>query len=131
MSQLKHTILIAEDEPMLRKLLRRTLEKDGYDVLVAENGQEALDIAKEHEADIDMLVSDIQMPGMTGIELATELNRLLPKLPVLLVSGFSHGMLRLDAGWSYLENPFTPARCCKKFTRVCRMRRTSMQCKSA
>ena len=103
------TILVAEDEPIIRNLLNLILTKSGYNVLSATDGQEALQIASEHDYGIDMLVSDIQMPGMTGVELAKELERFRPNLPILLMSGFSQGMLILETGWSFLEKPFFPS----------------------
>jgi DNA-binding NtrC family response regulator len=108
MSEPKATILIAEDEEYLRNLLRTILERGGFDVLVAEDAQEALHIAREHDNRIDMLVSDIQMPGMTGLDLAKELKRFVPNLPVLLVSGYSQGVL-LDSGWRFLQKPYMPS----------------------
>ena len=78
-------------------------------MLSARDGQEALQIAREHYYGIDMLVSDIQMPGMTGVELAREIGRYRPILPVLLMSGFSRRTLSLDTGWSFLQKPFLPA----------------------
>src|SRR5262245_34058494 len=86
MNESKATVLIADDDQLVRDLLNRILERDGYNVLTAADGQEALQLASEHGNVIDMLVSDIQMPGMNGIELAKQLNRFLPTLPVLLVS---------------------------------------------
>jgi two-component system, cell cycle sensor histidine kinase and response regulator CckA len=102
------TILIAEDEPTLRNLLHKILAKQGYHVLVAKDGHEALCIANEHNNSIDMLVTDIQMPGMAGQELAKELKRLVPRIRILLVSGFFEGALQLDEDWSFLKKPYSP-----------------------
>ena len=105
----KTTILLAEDEPAVRELLQRILKKDGYSILVATDGQEALQIAGEHPADgIDLLVSNVQMPGMTGPDLAKELKQSRPNLRVLLVSAYPQGILMPDSGWSFLQKPFLP-----------------------
>src|SRR5262245_50183081 len=104
----KATVLIADDEPLVRDLLSRILARDGYNVLTAADGQEAIQLASEHGDAIDLLVSDIQMPGMTGIELAKQLIRFLPNLSVLLMSGFSQSAIVLEAGWTFLEKPFLP-----------------------
>jgi CheY-like chemotaxis protein len=66
----KKTILLAEDEPVLRDVLRSIFERAGFSILAAKDGQEALHIASEYSGGIDLLVSDIQMPGMTGPDLA-------------------------------------------------------------
>src|SRR5262245_36409653 len=101
----KATVLIVDDEPLVRDLLSRILERDGYSVLTAADGQQALQLASEHGDAIDLLVSDIQMPGMTGIELAKQLNRFLPNLPVLLMSGFSQSVIVLKESWTFLQKP--------------------------
>jgi CheY-like chemotaxis protein len=62
----KTVILLADDEELLRNIKRKVLEKAGYSVLVAQNGQEAIQIAHEHPDPIALLVSNVQMPGMTG-----------------------------------------------------------------
>jgi CheY-like chemotaxis protein len=66
----KKTILLAEDEPVLRDVLRSIFERAGFSILAAEDGQKALHIASEYSGGIDLPVSDIQMPGMTGPDLA-------------------------------------------------------------
>src|SRR5207237_808601 len=79
----KPTILLAEDEPALRHLFRKIFETDGYPVLVAENGAQAIQIANEHPDGIALLVSDVQMPGMSGPDLAKALKRRRPDIRVL------------------------------------------------
>jgi CheY-like chemotaxis protein len=98
------TILLAEDEASVRRLVRKIFERAGYSVLVAEDGHQALQIANEHRGDINLLVADIQMPRMTGPDLARELRRSRPNLRVMLMSGYPEGVL--DTGWTFLQKPF-------------------------
>ena len=102
----KRTILLVEDEAMLRDPLRKILERAGFSVHVAKDSGEALRIASEYLDRIDLLVSDVRMPGMTGPELATLLRSSHPELRVLLVSASPQYTVALDPGWSFLQKPF-------------------------
>ncbi len=102
-------ILIAEDEPMIRALLQRLLHMWGYRTLVAHNGKEALEVAGHHLDDIDLLLSDITMPEMDGLELAEKLTKERPRLKVILMSGFSNVNLVIQRGWRFIQKPFKPA----------------------
>ncbi|HYD54020.1 MAG TPA: two-component regulator propeller domain-containing protein [Gemmatimonadaceae bacterium] len=106
------TVLVAEDEPGVRQLVCAVLERAGYTVLRAADGSEALDLASAHVGRIDLLLTDVVMPGMSGRELA---ERLLPGRPatrVLFMSGYTedavvlHGVSTL--GTAFLPKPFTP-----------------------
>ncbi len=107
------TLLLVEDEEHVRVLARRILEAQGYRVLEASNGLDALRIAGEHEGGIDLLVTDVVMPQMGGIDLATELRRERPDLRVLYVSGYlADEAIRLEqaeSGALLVPKPFTPA----------------------
>ena len=103
------TILLAEDEQQIRDLLKMTFEEAGYPLLIATDGAEALEIARNHAGKIDLLVANVQMPGMTGPDLAKELRRSRPDLRILLISGYSQGILMLDQGWNFLKKPFLPS----------------------
>jgi two-component system, cell cycle sensor histidine kinase and response regulator CckA len=83
------TILLAEDETDVRELAREFLEAAGYTVIEARNGQEALKLAAEHSAEIDLLVTDLVMPGMTGQQLAALLQQAHAGLSVIFMSGYS------------------------------------------
>jgi PAS domain S-box-containing protein len=112
-SQGAATVLLVEDDALVRGLALRTLEGAGHRVLVAENGEEALAVVRRHEEPIDLLVSDLVMPGMGGVELADRLERGRPGLRVLFVSGYAsdestHGMGLW--GRAFLSKPFTPER---------------------
>jgi DNA-binding response OmpR family regulator len=99
------TILLAEDDAQLRKAVAALLDRYGYTVIVARDGSEALQKAREFNGAIHLLLSDIDMPGMTGIELATELNQQRPDTKILLVSGLPTGTP--NNGWQFLPKPFT------------------------
>jgi signal transduction histidine kinase len=106
------TVLVAEDEQMVRVLIRKVLEQAGYTVLLASGGAEALQLAERHPASIQLLVTDVVMPGMSGRELARRLLELRPETKVLYLSGYAddaverHGVL--DPGTAFMQKPFTP-----------------------
>ena len=106
------TILLAEDDEMLRPLAKGVLEKLGYTVLEAENAAHALALAGAYAGPIELLVSDVVMPGGSGRELARQLARSRPDTRVLYISGYTddaivhHGML--EPGLAFLQKPFTP-----------------------
>jgi two-component system cell cycle sensor histidine kinase/response regulator CckA len=87
------TILLAEDDPLVRQSLRRVLAALGYRVLPARTAVEALEIAREQLDHVDLLVTDVVMNGMNGLELARELHKRRSGLPVLYVSGYTAGVL--------------------------------------
>ena len=106
------TVLVAEDEAQMRSLLRRCLASRGYQVLEASHGREALEVAARHDGPIDLLLTDVVMPHMSGKELAQRLRSLRPGLRVLFISGYSdeaierHGGLAPDA--VFLQKPMQP-----------------------
>jgi PAS domain S-box-containing protein len=106
------TILLVEDEPLVRGLAFRVLREQGYRVLEAANGVEAMRVAQMHAGEeIHLLLTDVVMPGMTGRELAENLEPLLPRMKVLYMSGYTdHAILHrgvLKEGMNYIEKPFT------------------------
>ncbi len=106
------TILIAEDEPQVRELTCRLLRQAGYAVLAAADGEEALQIARGHSGRIDLLLTDVIMPRLSGDELAARLLVSRPGVPVLFVSGYANETLGLEGmgpGTRYLQKPFVPA----------------------
>ena len=107
------TILLADDEELLRGIAVRILEEAGYRVLVAQNGIEALELAHQFTGRVDMLLTDVVMPKMGGFELATRLRTRHPHVKVLFMSGFSEGGLFPQqgerSGLMFLQKPFSPA----------------------
>jgi len=105
------TILVAEDEPGLREVILRILRKDGYQVLAAADGREAVTIAQQHDGPIHAVLSDVVMPVMNGRELAAALPAIRPGVPVLFMSGYAEplmneqGLIETDA--TVLNKPFT------------------------
>ncbi|HEU0029422.1 MAG TPA: ATP-binding protein [Kofleriaceae bacterium] len=105
------TILLVEDDPQVRSVVREILERAGYTVLEAESPEDALAIADRH-ARIDLLLSDVVMPRMSGPELAKRLAERRPEVRLLCMSGYTddsivrHGVL--DAAIAYLQKPITP-----------------------
>jgi len=83
------TVLLAEDDPALRSLAAEFLRLDGYNVMTAASGADAIRAAKEHAGPIDLLLTDVVMPEMTGRELAGRLVRRFPKMKVLYMSGYT------------------------------------------
>ena len=102
----RKTILFVEDEELCRITLLAVLERNGYNTIVAVDGFDALVKAKEHKGEIHLLLSDILMPGMTGIELATQLLIERPGTAILLISAVPHGRWILEHGWQFLSKPF-------------------------
>jgi two-component system cell cycle sensor histidine kinase/response regulator CckA len=109
-SQRAATILVAEDEPMLRSVIRRSLSRLGHRVLLAEDGARALQIAAAHLESIDLLITDVVMPNLSGAELARHLTLQRPGIGVLFISGYSWGESLLPSdlteGVAYLQKPF-------------------------
>jgi CheY-like chemotaxis protein len=107
------TILLVEDEPMVRGLAVQILQACGYRVLEAQDAKEALTLFSQHGAEVDLLLTDFAMPGMNGRELAEQLRAQRPGLPVLLMSGYTddalvhHGVN--DSSLAFLNKPFTSA----------------------
>jgi signal transduction histidine kinase len=107
------TILLVEDEPMVRDSAERILTSAGYRVLVASNGGEALLLCEEHGARIDLVLTDVVMPNMSGQVLAERIEKLHPDLKVLFTSGYTDNAIVhdgvLDAGTQFIEKPFSVA----------------------
>jgi CheY-like chemotaxis protein len=98
-------VLVVDDDRMMRALLTRILEAEGWRVYTAIDGVEALELLSGNAA-VDIVVTDVMMPRMDGRELAAELGKRLPRLPVLLISG-AHLGGRSSSG-PFLPKPFTP-----------------------
>jgi PAS domain S-box-containing protein len=105
------TILLIEDEEMVRNLAVNILQERGYRVLAALNGEEAIEFAESHAGAIDMMITDVVMPRMNGKQIAERVSNFRPGIPVLYMSGYTdeaivhHGVI--EAGTNFIEKPFT------------------------
>ncbi len=112
------TILLAEDDEMVRSLVRETLEREGYRVVAAADPVEAQKLAEAHRGPIHLLITDVVMPKVSGRELANSLQERRPELKVLYMSGYTDnailnsGILRKEV--AFLQKPFTPAALAEK-----------------
>ena len=103
------TVLVAEDEAQVRKLVDRVLTQLGYVVLSAASGAEALALDANHGGTIDMLLTDMVMPGMGGGELSRRIRERHPQMKVLLMSGYSEELVAAEHGdVPFLPKPLTP-----------------------
>ncbi len=116
------TILLAEDEEVVRRLAREILSENGYKVLEAGNGREALLISEAHRGEIHLLLTDVVMPTMSGRELTDRIRPLRPDLRIMYMSGYTddailrHGVL--ENGIPFLQKPFTPEELARKVREV-------------
>jgi signal transduction histidine kinase/CheY-like chemotaxis protein len=107
------TVLLVEDESGVRNLIQAILQANGYTLLVASNGHEAMRISRQHDEPIHLLITDVVMPGMSGRELAEQLRPTRPHMKLLCLSGYTedallhHGISSEE--FAFLQKPFTPA----------------------
>ena len=120
------TVLLVEDEESVRELVRVTLTSRGYNVIEAENGESGLRVAEAFNEDIDILITDVMMPGIGGRELAKKLLLLRPGISVLYLSGYTEDAVvtpgALGPGTGFLQKPFTLQNLAKKVREVLRSR---------
>jgi two-component system cell cycle sensor histidine kinase/response regulator CckA len=106
-------VLVAEDDPRLREMFARMIERLGYQAVVVASGAEALNAVEERQLKLDLLITDVIMPGMRGPALATRLREIQPDLKVLCISGYAGDTVAgdgvLDPGTVFLQKPFTMA----------------------
>jgi CheY-like chemotaxis protein len=125
----RKTILLVEDEDVVRSLVRTLLQRHGYTVLEAGNGDEALRLAAQHHGQIDLMMTDVVMPGISGGELARRLASGQPGMRVLYLSGYpddalgQHGILEADI--PFLHKPFTQDALTRKVCEVLEQRPAS------
>ena len=113
------TVLLAEDQPSIRSVLREFLESEGYKVLEAQNGSQALELAEHHPGSIEVLVTDVIMPQIRGLELAKRVTELHPDICVIFMSGYSEDALmenRLlsERNMTLIQKPFEPEELAQK-----------------
>ena len=116
------TILVVEDNEMVRDLAQTILQHYGYSVLTAQDGEEAIKVSKEHDGPIDLILTDVVMPKMSGREVSERLNALRPDMKVLYMSGYTgnaivhHGVL--DREMRFIQKPFTTESLARKVREV-------------
>jgi PAS domain S-box-containing protein len=107
------TVLVVEDEEALREVTRRIFTRNGYHVITAASGPEALDIATKHDGEIHLLITDVVMPQMLGKEVAERMRVIKPEIEVIFMSGYARPVLasqgRLEPGVALVEKPFSEA----------------------
>ena len=104
-------VLLAEDEVLVRELVHRILSENGFEVLDAADGLHALEVAEARNVPLDLVVTDVVMPGMSGIELARRITERYGEVPVLYMSGYlDRGEMKADlpAGAVLIHKPFKP-----------------------
>jgi PAS domain S-box-containing protein len=115
-------ILILEDEDAVRKLAVRALQESGYEILEASNGQDALELCREREDEIDLILSDVVVPGLSGPDLVDTIRETCPEMKAIFMSGYAEnsiskdGILRDDI--HFIPKPFRPVELVKKVREV-------------
>jgi CheY-like chemotaxis protein len=116
------TVLLVEDSDTVRKLARKLLEEDGYTVLEASGGDDGWQISEQHNGPIDLLLTDVVMPGTSGREIAQRLAARRPQMRVLYMSGYTDDAIVrhrvLDATAPFIQKPFTRAALIRKVREV-------------
>src|ERR1051326_1560778 len=122
MSADKRTILVVDDEPEVRKLVGAMVSQYGANVLTADSGEHALTLYKNNKGPIDLLITDVVAPGMSGPMLADKLSAIQPHLKVLYISGYdnTHVVQKyvVEKGHALLAKPFTVDELRRKMTEV-------------
>jgi PAS domain S-box-containing protein len=116
------TVLVVEDDPAVRELAARVLRGQGYTVLEAPNGAEALDLARQRHGAVHLLLTDVVMPGLSGRALVAKLSRICPGLKILFMSGYTDDAIVhrgvLESGMAFLQKPFGPLALARKVRSV-------------
>ncbi len=116
------TILLVEDDTAVRAVAHRSLRRFGYDVLTAARGEDALQIAEDHDGEIDLLLTDIMMPGMNGVEVASAVSKIRPGIQIFFMSGYAdQDLVRqglLEPGTHFLQKPFTPQELAERIRQI-------------
>jgi CheY-like chemotaxis protein len=113
-------VLLVEDEPQVRMQARRLLERYGHRVLEAKDGAEGLALFHTHPESIDVIVSDVVMPGLGGVEMVGRMRDVSPGVPVVFVSGFTaqDRDLPLDARTAFVPKPYSMSSLCEAIEAV-------------
>jgi two-component system cell cycle sensor histidine kinase/response regulator CckA len=115
------TILVVDDDETIRKTVVAILERANFRVLSAHSGSDAIKLAEATDGQIHMLLSDVEMPQISGPDLGQTLKRTRPDLHVMLMSGGNNGnLLVLNYGWAYIQKPFVSVKLVQMVTDVLR-----------
>ncbi len=116
------TILVVEDEEMVRKVAVRILTRLGYNVMSANDGNHALVVTKENDVPVDLVLTDVVMPEMNGREMAEKLGEQHPEMKILYTSGYTKNVISqhgvLDEGLDFVGKPYTPLELAQKVREV-------------
>ena len=109
----KGKVLLVEDDHQVRSFIRMLLSTNGYEVLEASTGAEGLELAEQHSAEIDLLLSDMLLPELSGYDLALKVLELRPRMKILFMTGYVEGEIvqrsMTELGASFLDKPFQPS----------------------
>jgi two-component system cell cycle sensor histidine kinase/response regulator CckA len=118
-SKTRETILVVDDNEEVLEFVVAVLQRAAFQVLSAHDGAGAIEVAKQTEGKIDLLLSDVDMPRMSGPDLGEKLKKARPNLHVMLMSGGANGnLLVLNYGWAFIQKPFVPAKLVQMLTDV-------------
>lgn len=106
-------VLVVDDEPMIVQLVTMALKQNGYTVLTASGGVEALMVYSSYHSKVDLVLTDVVMPGMNGVELAERIRALDPTVNILLMSGSVPEDMKLPSDLQLLPKPFVPTQLLK------------------
>jgi len=116
------TLLIVENEAAIRNLLQIALQRNGYSVLTAESGHQALDLVRQHTGAIDLVITDVMLDDMHGPELVRQLAMLRPRTPALFMSGYMDDALgdpeALATQVNFIQKPFSPSVIARKVREI-------------
>ncbi len=115
----RETILVVDDNEVVLKFVVAILKRAAFQVLSAQDGAGAIEVAQQTDGRIDLLLSDVDMPLMSGPDLGETLKKARPDLHVMLMSGGANGsLLVLNYGWAFIQKPFVPAKLVQMITDV-------------
>jgi two-component system, cell cycle sensor histidine kinase and response regulator CckA len=117
--EVPQTVLVVEDDTAILKLVQHILKRGGFEVLAASSAEQAIRTAADFAGTIQLLLSDVMMPDISGPDLAKILKRRRPEMRVMLMSGYADGaMLVLNHGWHFVQKPFVPTALLEKVIEI-------------
>jgi nitrogen-specific signal transduction histidine kinase/CheY-like chemotaxis protein len=116
------TVLVVEDDPVVRPIIGKILQKHGYKVIEAQSGEEALEISRAKTSHFDLVVTDVTLPGISGVEFASQVKEYHPDVPFIFCSGYTelgaNERHLLPAEAEFIEKPFTPSQLIEKISKL-------------